>query len=264
MSVWELKGVTKRFRRGLLKRVEHTAVNNVSLKVNVGDRIGVMGESGAGKTTLAQVGLGLIPLDGGTISLFGEPTIRWSSRRWRQARSRAQLLFQDPRAMLNPYLPIGLVLEESAILHRPGRNPHRQVQRVLRAVSLDDRGSAYPHQLSGGELRRAGLARLLLTRPDLVVVDEPAAGLDAALKADLLELLFNHVGDECAIVVISHDVSLVSWACASVLVMHLGEIVDGYDTETLYRESATRHPYTLTLLRAAGYTFDITEVGPEP
>ncbi|MBT3222252.1 MAG: ATP-binding cassette domain-containing protein, partial [Proteobacteria bacterium] len=176
----------------------------------------------------------------------------------------AQLLFQDPRAMLNPYLPIGLVLEESAVLHGRGRNLHHEVQRILKAVSLDGRASSYPHQLSGGELRRAGLARLLLTRPDLVVVDEPATGLDAALKADLLELLFHHVGDDCAIVIISHDVSLVSWACHSVMVMHLGEMVDSYDTESLYRESATRHPYTLTLLRAAGYSFDVTEVGLEP
>lgn len=250
---WELAGVTKRFRsRGWLgeRRPTHVAVSDVAVSVEEGERVGIIGESGSGKTTLARVGLGLIPLDAGTVCLFGEDTARWSARRWREARHDAQLLFQDPRAMLNPEMTLGQLLRESARLHDRHRDSRAAAREILAAVGLDGREHSHPRELSGGELRRAGIARLLLARPRLVVADEPTAGLDAALKAELVELLLERVGKDCAVVLISHDVPMVLWCCTRVIVMNGGEIVDRFRTVDIGR--VPHHPHTRELLRAAG------------
>ncbi len=252
MSAWRLERVTKRFGRAswLGGTPPHVAVQEASLEVAEGERVGLIGESGSGKTTLARVGLGLIPPDGGRISLFGEDTADWGPRRWRAARRHAQLLFQDPRAMLNPAMTLDQLLRESARLHDPDRACRAAAAEVLERVGLGGRGQALPHQLSGGERRRAGIARLLLAHPRLVVADEPTAGLDAALKAELAELLLDRVGPECAVVLISHDLPLVLWCCTRVLVLRAGRVVDTFATADLGR--IAHHPHTLELLRAAG------------
>jgi ABC-type glutathione transport system ATPase component len=257
LIIWGLHDIVKRFDRAGWFRGNHShvALNGVSIGVRVGERVGIIGESGSGKTTLARVGLGLIRPDGGKVELFGEDTEGWSTRRWRAARHDAQLLFQNPRAMLNPAMSLGQLLRESARLHDGDRDPRRAALEILGRVGLEGREDSFPFQLSGGERRRAGIARLLLARPRLVVADEPAAGLDAALKADLVELLFDRVGDDCAVVLISHDVALVLWCCTRVLVMQDGKVVDRFSTVDLGR--VEHHPHTLELLRAA-------EIGPPP
>jgi ABC-type glutathione transport system ATPase component len=251
--VWETQGLTRSFSSGAWwQRQVSVALKDVSISVRAGERLGVIGESGAGKSTLARVGLGLLPADSGSIRLFGESTASWREHHWRKARAKAQLLFQDPRAMLNPYLPIGWVLEESAELYRGDRPAAEQARRALKAVGLAGRFHAYPHQLSGGELRRAGVARLLLTSPKLVVADEPTSGLDAPLKATLLELLLKRLGAECALVLISHDLPLVMWACDRVIVMRAGSVIDEFDTRQVRAQE--RHEYTRGLLQAAGWS----------
>jgi ABC-type glutathione transport system ATPase component len=150
--------------------------------------------------------------------------------------------------MLNPGMRIGYLLEESAAIHRPEADPRREVERVLDEVGLGDRAAAYPHELSGGEQRRAGIARLLLARPRLVIADEPTAGLDAALKAGILELLLHRLGPRCAIVLISHDLPVVAWACERILVMHAGHVVDGFASAV----PVAGHPATARLLAASG------------
>jgi len=257
MSVWRLQQLTKRYRsRARWSRAAGaahdgvTAVDKVSLEVGEGERVGVIGASGSGKTTLARLGLGIVTPTSGSVHLFGEDTALWDRRRWREARSQAQMLFQDPAAMLNPQIPIGLLLEESAMLHRAELDPHPEALRVLHSVGLGSRFTALPRELSGGERRRAGIARLLLTRPRLVVTDELTTGLDAALKADLVRLLFHAVTDAAAVVFISHDLPLVLWCCSRVVVMYRGQCVDQFDTDQIY--DPVRHAHTKALVRASG------------
>jgi ABC-type glutathione transport system ATPase component len=248
--VWEIEDLRKRYGGGWLRlREPHVAVDGVSLTVNEGERVALIGESGSGKTTLARCGLGLVPRDGGAVRLFGEDTAGWGESRWRAARKHAQLLFQDPRAMLNPAMTLGQLLRESAALHRPAADPNKEAARVLSEVGLSGRDRALPGELSGGEMRRAGIARLLLARPKLVVADEPTAGLDAALKASLIELLLDRVGPRCAVVLISHDLPVVAWACERIVVMQAGRVVDAFRTSEM---GSGRHPYTVRLLAAAG------------
>jgi ABC-type glutathione transport system ATPase component len=250
-SVWQVTGLHKAFRTRRWGGALHRALDGADLTVAPGERVGIIGESGSGKTTLARVGLGLVPADAGTIRLFGEDTATWSRARWRRARERAQLLFQDPRAMLHPGLRLGTLLRESVRIHRPEvADPTAEVAQVLDAVGLAGREGARPHELSGGERRRAGLARVLLARPELLVADEPTAGLDADLKAELVTLVKDRVGPRCAIVLVSHDLPMVAWACDRVVVMDRGRVVDRFAARDLQRREP--HPRTAELLHAAG------------
>ena len=253
---WSVRGLTKHF--GTLFRPSRAAVDGVDFEVAPGERVALIGESGSGKTTLARCGLGLVPCDAGTIRMFGEDAATFSAARWRTERRRCQLLFQDPRAMLHPNLTVGALLAESARVHRAGEDAAKIVAEVLERVGLGGREHALPRHLSGGEQRRAGLARVLLARPSLLVADEPTAGLDAALKADLIETLLDRVGPECAVVLISHDLAVVAWACQRVVVMAEGKVVDTFSTDWL-RSARTqkadltgRHPYAVRLLAASG------------
>ncbi len=260
MSAWAMHEISKTFGRTWPGSTLHRALDQVDLLVHPGERVGLIGESGAGKTTLARVGLGLVGADSGRVEILGEDTARWSASRWRLARRHVQLLFQDPRAMLNAHMPLGRLLREGARLHRPDHDPRHEALRVLDAVGLGGRQEAYPTELSGGELRRAGIARLLLSRPRLVVADEPTAGLDAALKASLVELLLESVGPECAVVLVSHDLPLVTWATQRLVVMRSGQVVDRFSTDQLF--SPERHPYSRELLDAAGLRPPRSEVTP--
>jgi peptide/nickel transport system ATP-binding protein len=250
MSAWELTGVRKTYPARLLGGGPAVlAVDDATLTVGEGERVALIGESGSGKTTLARIGLGLVPRDAGTVRVLGEDTASWGASRWLAARRHVQLLFQEPRSMLHPGMRLGALLAESAGIHRPSADPGREVARVLDEVGLTGRDRALPHELSGGEQRRAGIARLLLAKPRLVVADEPTAGLDAALKASILELLLDRVGKDCAVVLISHDLPVVAWACERFLVMQNGRIVDAFAGDA---GVDGRHPYTLKLFAAAG------------
>lgn len=244
MSVWQVQNLRVVYGSGVV------ALDGVDFEVKAGERVGLVGSSGSGKTTLARAGLGLVPSTG-QVSLFGEDTHGWRPHQWLAARQKAQLLFQDPRAMLHPAIPVGVLLAESAALHRPGEPVDVAVSEVLTAVGLPHRAQAWPHELSGGERRRAGLARVLLARPALLVADEPTVGLDAALKADLLQLMLNTANPECAVVLVSHDLHAISWATDRIVVMDAGRVVDSFPTESLL-SSETRHPITEALMAAAG------------
>jgi len=185
-----------------------------------------VGPSGAGKTTLVNAIGGLIRPDAGELKLFGESTLDWSRGQWRTARRSLQILFQDPIAMLNPGLTIGALLYESCAIHRTGEDAHALTNQILEQVELAGRIHAFPRELSGGEQRRAGLARVLLARPRLLIVDEPTAGLDPSLKAELVEMFFRHIDSNTAVLLISHDLPVVAWACQRILVMDEGRIVD--------------------------------------
>ena len=185
-------------------------LQDVALRVDPGERIAVIGPSGGGKSTLARVATGLLRPSTGTVRIRGEDTTGWSRRRWLQARHHVQLLPQDPAALLIPQVPIALALAESARLHG---TPTERIPTLAEDLGIAHRLDAAPEALSGGELRRAGLARVLLARPTLLVADEPTAGLDRPLAVRLLELLTRHLGPTCAILLISHDPRLIRrWA----------------------------------------------------
>jgi len=247
-----LTSIHKTFRGSWLHPQQHSALRGVDLMVEPGERVAVIGESGSGKTTLARIAAGLVKADSGEVHLFGENTASWGRRDWHRNRQRAQILFQDPWAMLNPSMTVGVLLTESATLH-PGdkRTSETRARVALGDVGLGDKFNAYPVELSGGERRRAGIARLLLAKPSLVIADEPTAGLDAALKYSLLTLLVERLGESCALVIISHDLPTVAWASERIVVMRQGLVVDRFPVSAL-RSSSPRDPHTLALLRSAG------------
>ncbi len=250
--IWELANLSKHYERGRFPfRESFTVLDGVDLRVGPGERMAIVGPSGSGKSTLVRCGLGLIPKSGGEIRLFGEDTATWRRRRWREARRRAQLLVQNPRAMLHPEVPVGALLAESAELHRHP-DPRWAAERALAEVGLAGRGAALPRQLSGGEQRRVGLARVLLAKPDLLVVDEPTAGLDAAVKREMLDLVLARATEHAAVVMVSHDLRTVARVCDRVVVVAAGRVVDRFATREVVAGLAPSHPVTAELLRAAG------------
>jgi putative ABC transport system ATP-binding protein len=201
------------------------ALAGASLRVEEGERVAVIGPSGSGKSTLVRCGLGLERPDRGRLTVLGEDATRWSARQWLRARRRVQVLFQEPRAMLHPDLPIGVLLEESAALHRPDEDRAAVAASLLEAVGLGGRAAALPRELSGGERRRAGIARVLTARPALLVADEPTAGLDAVLKPRMLRLLVDAAGPGCAVVIVTHDVPAVAPFVSRTVVVDSGRVV---------------------------------------
>jgi ABC-type glutathione transport system ATPase component len=238
-ALLRVAGLRKSWRSA---RTEVVAVNGVDLEVHRGEVVGLIGESGCGKTTLARTAMGLWPRDAGTVEILGEdPAVR------RRPPRRAQMLFQDAGASLNPGLSVRQTLAESARVHAGGRRS--AVDEALDRVGLATRADARPAALSGGEKRRATLAQLAIADPLLVVADEPTAGLDAARKADLLDLLLSRKGPDRGYLIISHDLPLVLYCCDRVLVMHAGRVVDAFASAGW---RAAQHPLTRALLHAAG------------
>jgi len=248
--VWELDRVTVKYPHPWWQAPAPPVLREASFSVAAGERVGVVGTSGSGKTTLARVGLGLLQPEAGTVRLLGEDTSRWSASRWRAARRDAQLLFQSPRAMLNPGMTLHQLLSEGLQLHQPAADAPAAIADALQRVGLAGRGDAYPHQLSGGERRRAGLARVLVARPRVLVADEPTTGLDAARKASAVEHILDAVGPECAVVLISHDLPLLMWCCTRIVTVAGGEVVDTFTPAQALSDE--RPQATRALLTAAG------------
>ena len=230
----------------------HAALAGASFAVRPGERVALIGASGSGKSTLVRCGLGLVPVDAGRVTVLGRDATRFRARDWRAVRHEVQLLFQDPRAMLHPELPIDVVVQESVALHRPAEDPVRTAAALLDAVGLAHRSGALPRELSGGERRRAGIARVMAARPRLLVADEPTAGLDAVLKPRIMERLLEAAGPSCAVVIVTHDVAAVGAWCERFVVMHQGRVVDAFAAADLAGGWTPTAPCTISLLAAAG------------
>jgi len=195
------------------------AVDGVDLTVRGGEIVGLVGESGCGKTSLVRAACGLLPRESGSVRVLGiDPAAA------RRPPPGVQLVVQDANAALNPRLPIGEWVAESAQLHRPGE-PAAAAEALAQA-GLTARAAALPHQLSGGEKRRVTLATLGLAHPALVFADEPTSGLDAARKADFLDALARTAGPDRALVLVTHDLLLARRACTRLVFLHAGRIVD--------------------------------------
>ena len=228
------------------------AVDGVSLAVWPGETLGLVGESGCGKSTLGKTVMGIHAPTAGDIRFAGREIGRLPTRERRAIAKDLQYVYQDPGASLDPRWKIVPLLHEPLKIHtRLSRaERHEQVRAILAAVGLPGAHlDLYPHELSGGQQRRVGLARILTLRPRMVILDEPTSGLDVSVQASVLKL-FRSLQEAFALtyVFISHDLAVVRAMCARIAVMYLGRIVEEGETAAVF--ASPRHPYTRSLLAA--------------
>jgi oligopeptide transport system ATP-binding protein len=227
-----------------------TAVEDVSFTVAAGETLGIVGESGCGKTTVARCAVGLLRADSGTVSLRGAPL---RNRRTREEYRAVQLVFQDPFSSLNPRLSVRSVLREllAANALAKGDELERRCQQLMRLVGLPAGAlDGYPSSFSGGQRQRIAIARALAVQPQVIVADEPISALDVSVQAAVLAL-FTDLRDELGIgiVLISHNLAAVRQVCDRVAVMYLGRVVEIGGRDEIFGDP--RHPYTRALLAAA-------------
>jgi len=271
--ILEIDGVTKTFRARVgLRQVKISAVDNVSLTVQAGSTLGIVGESGCGKSTLARVIVGLHKADGGSVRLAG--TGFNGGKRSREIVEHTQMVFQDPYSALNPRASVGESIGfPLRVQHVPKEEIATRVAKVLEDVGMHPNYSThYPHQLSGGQRQRVNIARALVLRPKLVVLDEAVSALDKSIQAQIVNLLLDlQTAYQLTYVFISHDLNVVEYMSDKVAVMYLGQVVELCDAAALYESPL--HPYTQMLLtsiptldptqRAAQETPDNAEI-PSP
>jgi len=242
----------QRTLNSLWKRAMVTAVKDVSLRLYEGETYGLVGESGSGKSTTGRMIVGLTKPTTGEVRYRGTDLYKLSREDYRMMRRKIQFVFQDPFSSLNPKKRIGDILEEPLIIHRLGSQAARreEVFRMLDAVGLrPEHYFRYPHELSGGQAQRIGIARALILKPDILVCDEPVSALDVSIQSQILNL-FKKLQQEMKLTMlfISHDMSVVRYISDRIGVMYLGTIVEEAPTDELFRNA--QHPYTQALLSA--------------
>ena len=234
---------------GFLSRARLPILLDVSLGIAAGESVALVGESGSGKTTLARAVMGLQPISRGTMSLDDQPLS--TAADFTRMRRQAAMMFQDATASLSPRLTVGYLITEPFRIHgQPLANPETVARDLLAMVGLPPAiAGRYPHELSGGQARRVGVARALALKPRLLIADEPTAGLDVSVQAEVLNLLSDLRRDMgLAYLIITHNLALVRHVADRVVVLYLGRVVEQGPTAQVFANPA--HPYTASLIAA--------------
>ena len=256
MALLEVRDLVKTFQRRPTPWSRPTmvrAVDGVSFSVDERETFGLVGESGSGKTTTGRCLLRLIEPTSGSCRFRGDEVLALPAARLRALRREMQMVFQDPFSSLDPRMRAGAIVEEGLVIHRIGTAPDRRARadELFELVGLDPAlRDRYPHEFSGGQRQRLGLARALALRPSFQVADEPVSALDVSIQAQVINLFMDlreRLG--LTLLFVAHDLRLVRHLCARVAVMYRGRIVELGPTEAIFRDAA--HPYTRALLSAA-------------
>ena len=250
----EVERLTKHFavKQGVFaagKGIVH-AVEDVTLTVRKGETLGIVGESGCGKSTTARLIVRLLEPTAGAVRFEGRDITHAPQRQLRPLRRQMQMIFQDPYSSLNPRKSVGQIIGEPFSIHRTEKDVKRRVQELLARVGLSpEHYNRYPHEFSGGQRQRIGVARAIALQPRLIVCDEPVSALYVSVQAQILNLLKDLQKDfDLTYVFISHDLSVIRQVSDRIAVMYLGRVVELSESEALYEHP--RHPYTAALLSA--------------
>jgi oligopeptide transport system ATP-binding protein len=239
-------------KKGLLRRTVGyiKAVDGVSFSVKKGQTLGLVGESGCGKTTAARTIIRLIPATAGSVTFGGIDVLKADKKRLRSLRRRITIVFQDPYSSLNPRMTVGDIVGEALRVQKKLSRGQvtEQVNEILERVGLSrEHTNRYPHEFSGGQRQRIGVARALVLKPELVICDEPVSALDVSIQSQILNLLKDLQDDfGLTFLFIAHDLAVVEFFCDVIAVMYLGKIVERADRDELYRNPL--HPYTRALM----------------
>ena len=250
-TLLSVKNLKKYFHLG--RRAQLKAVNNVSLEIKRGETLGLVGESGCGKTTLGRTIVKIYKPDSGQIEYAGHNIWKQNRKETLSYRKQAQIIYQDPYASLDPLSVVGSSIAEGLIIHKMYSSDEQRQKRVnelLEMVGLNsEHASRFPHEFSGGQRQRIGIARALAVRPQLIVCDEPISALDVSIQAQIVNLLMQMQRDMgLSYLFISHDLSMIKQISDRIAVMYLGNIVELAPAEFLYDNH--KHPYTKALLSA--------------
>lgn len=249
-KIIEVKNAKKYFntKKGLLH-----AVDDVSFTINEGETLGLVGESGCGKSTTGRVALRLLDATAGEVFYEGKDIMKMSSKEMREMRKKMQIVFQDPYASLNPRMSVSEIIAEPLIVHKIYQDKaemEKKVAQLMSTVGLAERLiHTYPHELDGGRRQRIGIARALALNPKFIVQDEPVSALDVSIQAQILNLMAD-LQDEFGLtyLFISHDLSVVKHVSDNIAVMYLGKIVEMTDSKNMFKNPL--HPYSQALLSA--------------
>jgi len=255
-TILKVTGLTKHFpvaKKSFFGKTETVqAVDDVSFEIGAGEAVGLVGESGCGKSTTGRLITRLIDPTAGSIEFDGEEISNKNSKQLLSIRPKLQMIFQDPYASLNPRHTVGTIISTPMKINgiKPEGGTKKAVQELLEIVGLNpEHYNRYPHEFSGGQRQRIGIARALALRPKLIVADEPVSALDVSIQAQIINLMKDLQKDfGLAFVFVAHDLAVVRHFAQRVAVMYLGKIVEIADRDTLY--SNPRHPYTKALLSA--------------
>ncbi|TCS41762.1 murein tripeptide/oligopeptide ABC transporter ATP binding protein OppF [Reinekea marinisedimentorum] len=229
------------------------AVNGVSFDLYAGETLGIVGESGCGKSTLARAVIKMVPAEAGKVMWLGKDLISANKKEMQNARRDLQMIFQDPLASLNPRMTIGDIIAEPLKTHYPQMPATERKQKVkemlVKVGLLPNQINRYPHEFSGGQCQRIGIARALILNPKLIICDEPVSALDVSIQAQIVNLLMD-LQEEMglSLIFIAHDLSIVQHISTRVMVLYLGNVCEITTSDQLY--STPRHPYTQALISA--------------